>query len=99
MTIRRISEFTQEEKTIIDDIVYRKLEDMTADEVQLYSEWQAAKTIESEEFRMVREAFENEMIERRNMNNAYYEQAFANLQAEADAAALRLERVLNNGQE
>lgn len=89
---KSVFEFTNEEMAIIDSIMHRKKENLTPEEVELFSEWETAKALESEE----NERATNEMLElgrlKVEQSKALFDIAMENLQEQQRLAIERLER-------
>lgn len=91
----RIDEFTYEQKQIIDDICKRNFENLTADEVKLYADWQAAIALRDAEFQAKQDALAAESAARIKALDSKAKTARKNLNDLKAAALARLERIDN----
>lgn len=91
----RIDEFTYEQKQIIDDICKRNFENLTADEVKLYADWQAAIALRDAEFQAKQDALAAESAARIKALESKAKTARKNLNELKAAALMRLERIDN----
>ena len=91
----RIDEFTYEQKQIIDDICKRNFENLTADEVKLYADWQAAIALRDAEFQAKQDALAAESAARIKALESKAKTARKNLNELKAAALVRLERIDN----
>lgn len=91
----RISDFTEEQKHTIDDICKRNFESLTADEVKLYADWQAALVLDDAEFKAKQDAIAAESAARIKALDSKAKTARKNLNDLKAAALARLERIDN----
>ncbi len=81
-----MNQFTEHERDIITDLARREYQDMTADEVQLYARWQAAKALADSEFEHEREQREAITAEKLALARAQNEAAIAAINEIRDRA-------------
>lgn len=91
----RISEFTEEQKHTIDDICKRNFENLSAEEIKLYADWQVALALDDAEFKAKQEALAAESAARIKALESKAKTARKNLNDLKAAALTRLERIDN----
>ena len=78
--------FTEAERHKIVELHQREFQNMTPDEVQLYARWQSLKAVSDAAIQAQLTAIENESQARIASTNQIKQAAFANLEAQRDAA-------------
>lgn len=81
-----VDNFTEAERRKIAELHQREFHDMTPDEVQLYARWQSLSAVFDAEVQAQLTAIENESNARIAATNQIKQAAFANLEAQRDAA-------------
>jgi hypothetical protein len=92
-----LTDFTETERTAINDIYKREFQDMTPDEVQLYGEWQAVNARLDADVQARRETLETEMTASVEMYRETEKAAIDTLEALKNLALAKLKAV-ENGQ-
>lgn len=87
-----MDEFTEQERHLIDDMHRRNLEGLTADEVKLLMRWNAAVTLQQDEYQQEQARREEYLKERIKQTQAETDAAIDRLQALKEKALARLER-------
>lgn len=95
---RTIYEFTEEERHRIDEAYRANLEGLSADDVRLLQEWEAARALESSEHQARLDAIKAESDAHVAQAQARADQAAANL-AEMHAAMMARLEAVKHGQE
>ena len=90
---RTVFEFTEQERAILKDCAKREYRDMTADEVMLYAEWNAAIELSKDEYEAEKKRLDELMQSEIQARQEEHEAAMENLQILHDAAIARLERI------
>lgn len=88
--------FTNEEKDRINNLYVNGFEDITPDDAELIGRWEAYKAQQDAEFQAKLDAIREENEMRLQQAQTVYETAIDNLNALANAAIARFER-LNDG--
>lgn len=81
-----ISQFTEQERNIITDLAKREYQNMTAEEVQLYARWEAAKALAESDYQHALEQREAITAEKLALARAQNEAAIAAINEIRDRA-------------
>ena len=93
--ISNMESFTNEEKDIINKMAVGEIEEITPEQLEIYTRYQVSKALAEERFQAEMQALKDEtdakIEQSKQVNNA----AIANLEAQAALAQARLEAVKN----
>lgn len=90
-----LENFTQQEREMLDDINKRELQNLTAEEVQLYARWQSYLAVHRAEFEAEQARLQAESEARIQAAAAESQAVLQNLEALKNAALARLEMIEN----
>lgn len=90
---RTVFEFTETERAALNECAKRNYQDMTADEVLLYAEWNAAIELSKDEYESEKRRLDSIVENEIQARHEEHEAAMANLQALHEIALARLERI------
>lgn len=93
-----VSQITSEMVQTVDSLLQRNFADATAEEMALYTEWVRLNALQEDAFRQARQARQDDIDARLQGYLEEHETAMQALNDLADAARLKLERLIANEQ-
>lgn len=93
--IGNMEQFTQEELARINELATNTAENITFEDMKLFSRWETSEAIANERFQAELKTLEAENAAKIEQSQQIADAAAANLQAQADLARARLEAVQN----
>lgn len=93
--MNKIERFTPEETDRINQLAAGSAENITDEDLKLYSRWQTSVALAQAQYEAERAAAEAEALARIEQARALNDAAVANLEAQRDLALARLEAVKN----
>lgn len=85
--------FTNEEKDVINRIASGNLEDITPEDLEVYTRFQTSKAVADEKLQAELQALKDETAAKIEQSKAVNDAAIANLEAQAELAKARLKAV------
>lgn len=92
-----ISQFTEEERNIINDLARRQYQDMTPEEVDLYTRWTTAKALADAEYQERMAAIRRESEAKVENSRIESQAAISAIEAARDAAIAFYESTFDTG--